>query len=91
MNSHFDFNMIIEKLRIQIPSNIKFGLISNSILQEASDNTRKIAVSELRNEYKSGLYADQINTPEKLEHVLATLEKIAQKKYNFDKANIAVA
>ncbi len=41
-------------------------------------------LNEIRNEYKSGLYADQINTPEKLEHLLATLEKIAQKKYNFD-------
>jgi hypothetical protein len=45
MINHFNFDMILEKLRIQIPSNIKSGIISKAMLAEVSDSTLKMAVS----------------------------------------------
>ena len=62
MINHFNFDLILEKLRIQIPSNIKYGIIFKTILSETADKTIKTAVNQLRSEFKSGIYPERINT-----------------------------
>jgi hypothetical protein len=59
----------------------------NKIFKDVDQALLKRVTETLKIEYKNG-HKDILNTEEKLEHVLDTLDKIGSKKYDFVKKNV---